>query len=341
MLSTIGQFFSAMEVEYRVYDFGHRVQEISAETFRQFEEQKCAYPSPYLSHAWLGFLFWHKDNISQPLIWFIKLPIDEQGLLEIAQRDLFLQQLLLAAGENLQAVNKDADFQEVLKNNPFVFTPTPEKQAYITSKARLQLQLEPSEYYQAAQEYLSSDLSNWQDLPVQGLADVAVNWQKHESQLLNSIPLLPQEPLISLCHLLENESINDDLFDVLEQRLSLPLDAAIVPAIIRAVSIASNMPKRIALLEKLLDTPTMNNTELLVTITSRCYLDLFSENLRLKLLTALTKHTPEIFSIIMDNLLLLPLLRSHILSTVNNKEQNPDISECFSNYIHAKHANLN
>lgn len=341
MLSTIGQFFTAMEVEYRVYDFGHRVQEISSETFRQFEEQLCAYPSPYLSHAWLGFLFWHKDNITEPLIWFIKLPIDEQGLLDTPQRDLFLQQLLMAAGQNLQGANKGAGFQEALKNNPFVFTPTPEKQAYITSKARQQLQLEPSEYYQIAQQYLSSDLSNWQDLPLQGLSDIVVNWQKHSEQLLSAIPLLPQEPLISLCHLLENEAISDDFFEVLEQRLSLPLDVKIVPAIIRAVSIAANMPKRIALLEKLLDTPTMNNTELLITITSRCHLDLFSENLRLKLLTALTKHTPEIFGIIMDNLLLLPLLRTHILATVNNKEKNPDINELFSNYINTKHANIN
>ena len=54
-----------------------------------------------------------------------------------------------------------------------------------------------------------------------------VNWQRHAPQLLNAIPLLPQEPLISLCHLLENEPINDALFDVLEQRLSPQLDAAI------------------------------------------------------------------------------------------------------------------
>ncbi len=345
MLNTIGQFFNAMEVKLRIYDLGRQIHEISPSIFQRVELQQSAYPSPYLQHAWLGFLFWHEDNKEQPLIWFVKLPLDEQGLLDIPQRDLFIQQLLLGAGNNLQSANKGAGFQEVLKNNPFIFTPTPEKQAYITSKARHQLQLDFSPHYQATLDYLNSDLSKWQDIALQGLADSVVNWKKHPELLSNAIINIPTLPLISLCQLLENEPVDDLLFNA----VSLRIDKSIhdshaeteVPALIRAISSAQDLPRRAQLILKLLKTPLSNNLELLTAIASRCHIDLLNHELRAELLLSISNQTQEVFNIIIEDLLFLPLLRHHLLDTLKDSEKYPQINRFFSNFIHTKKTNFN
>ncbi|MEC8428841.1 MAG: DUF3549 family protein, partial [Pseudomonadota bacterium] len=103
MISTIGQLLDAMNVELQVFDLGRQVQAISRTTFQQFETQDIAYPSPHMGHAWLGIVFWVPEAPEQPVLWFVKLPLDEQGKLAQAERDRFLQQLLTGAGKNLQA----------------------------------------------------------------------------------------------------------------------------------------------------------------------------------------------------------------------------------------------
>lgn len=339
MISTIGQLLDAMNVEQQVFDLGRQVQAISQTTFQQFENLNNPYPNPHLGHAWLGIVFWAMENPQQPVLWFVKLPLDEQGMLQQAERDRFLQQLLTGAGKNLQAAKQGAAFEEVLKDNPFIFSPAPEKQAFINSKVRQQLDLPASQYLQSAFDYFSGDLQQWQELPLQGVADIVCDLRSHQELLITSIPELPLQPLVLLCQLMENETISSALSTALLDRLKGIMsdphnltehDSGTAIALLRGLSQSVEMQDRQLALELCLTSSLRSSTEFLATVASRNHLDLFNEPLCLNYLTALAEHDQTVFNKILQQLLFTPILRRHLLSCM----QNPQCPETVNHAFH-------
>src|SRR5690554_8199256 len=68
-----------------------RIEEIPTYIFFEIEQQKQSYPTPYIKHAWLGIVTWHKQQPGKHHIWFVKLPLDERNLLELDPRNAFLR----------------------------------------------------------------------------------------------------------------------------------------------------------------------------------------------------------------------------------------------------------
>lgn len=341
MISTIGQLLNTMGVHSRVFDLGRHITELPSKHFQSFEAGTTPYPAPYLHHAWIGLLFWEPDSPQAPLLWFLKFPLDEQGKLQLAERDLFLKQLLTAVGTNIEAVKEGKQLQAVLEGNPFVFTPTPERQACLHAKIKLLLQQAPSNHYEKAVDYLSGDLNQWQELGIQGLADLSIRWQEHQDTLVSAVPNMPAEPLKSLCLCLENESINGKVSKALVQRLNTESgNSELCAGLIRALSRSQAADLRHKQLLQLLTEQPPLDVEVLAAIATRCHLDLCEANLCQAFLQKLAEQPQETFNRVMLDLLFLPLLRPHLLAVFRSPERNQALASAIGGLMGQPNATM-
>lgn len=345
MITSIGQFLDSMGVHSRIFDLGRHINELPSQHFQNFEAGHVAYPAPYLHHAWVGLLFWEPDATDIPLLWFLKLPLDEQGKLDLPARDRFLKQLLTAVGSNIEAVKEGKQLQAVLEGNPFVFTPTPERQACLHAKVKTLLQLPPSQHYQACCDYLQSDLQQWQQLAVQGFADLAVRAAEHQAVLMSSIPRLPNPALKSLALCLENESINGALCKVLGQRieqesLHSETDSDLIAALVRAISRSQAVELRHKLLLRLLNNDTTQPLaiECLVAIATRCHLDLTNPDVCSAFLESLAQHNQDTFNRVLTDLLFLPSIRPHLMAGFRHATRSEQLATAIGGLIQAERA---
>lgn len=346
MISSIGQLLDQMGVITRVFDLGRHIQELSTTTFARFEAQDIAYPAPYLQHAWLGLLFWDPDTPDIPLLWFIKLPLDEQGKLVPTERDRFLQQLLVALGANIAANKQGGQLAAVLENNPYVFTPSPERQAAIHARVNKLLGKAPSDFYAPACAYLRSDLQQWQTLGLQGLADIAVRWTEHQAELLRAIPQMPAPALIGLCQCLENESINGALGKVLHHRLLAGLEVtederniALLAALIRGLSQCQALELRQKTLMQVLHSRAALQIEVVAAIATRCSLDLCNLTLALPFLEALCHQGQPVFNRVLADLLFCAPLRPHLLEAFRQPQRSERLATAIGGLLNPQASN--
>lgn len=331
MITTIGQLLEQMGVTARVFDTGRHIQEIGTDTFAQFEQQAIAYPAPYLHQAWIGLLFWDPDTPEIPLLWFIKLPLDEQGKLIHHERDLFLKQLMVALGSNIEASKQGKQLAAVLEGNPYVFTPSPERQAAMHAKANQLLNNPASDFYTAACDYLNSDLQQWQSIGLQGLADVSVRHSEHQYTLIKTIAKMPAEPLNHLCQCLENESISGALGKALATRLTTELenetlDDDLIASLIRAMSQCRALELRNRTLKLVLNSPAKHIIEVLAAIGTRCGMDLCDPELCRLYLEALCRQGQQSFNRVLSDLLFCAPIRPHILTAFRNPERSTQLA---------------
>lgn len=168
-ISTISEFLLHAGTDYRVFDMGRGMRKLSSQDFLDIENAITPAPAPRQQHCWFGLTFWNKQLSDQHYIWFVKLPIDEKGMLVGAARDHFLEIIVTALGEQLE--HADAK-QGQLPENPYTFTPTQQQLADYNSLSRKTLGLGVSSHAELAGVYLRSPtVMDWQQVPLQGLAD--------------------------------------------------------------------------------------------------------------------------------------------------------------------------
>ena len=102
-ITTLSQFLSTANTQFQVYDLGRRVQNIDMMAFHQIESLATPYPYPIQGHAHFAIVFWQAEQ--QPYIWFIKLPLDEQGLLSPAPRQQFIKMILFTPNLYLKKIS--------------------------------------------------------------------------------------------------------------------------------------------------------------------------------------------------------------------------------------------
>ena len=88
-ISSISALLSLSDSQYRIYDIGRKVDKISKAQFEKIEAAQLPYPYPSQGHALLAIAFWQKQSTS-PYLWFVKLPLDERGLLNQGARNHFI-----------------------------------------------------------------------------------------------------------------------------------------------------------------------------------------------------------------------------------------------------------
>ena len=129
-INTISEFLLQAGTEYRVFDMARAIRPIEAQLFLEIESGTVPAPYPRQQHAWFGILFFNKQMSNERYIWFVKLPLDEQGLVIGAARQQFLQIVVEALGQTLDKQNNP---NNQLPENPFTFVPN-QQQSYIQTR---------------------------------------------------------------------------------------------------------------------------------------------------------------------------------------------------------------
>ena len=339
-IHSLEQLFDRMNMDLMLFDVGRHVSSLPADVFQRVESQEIVYPSPYLGHAWLALLFRDKlaateqDNLSSASLWFIRLPLDEQGMLSLHDRDQFIQQVMIAIGNNLEAEKQQQQVQSVLENNPYRFSPTPEKQAVVHARSRQLLNIPNSDHLGIALELLQKNCSDWQQLPIQGLAELATDWENHEALLLRAIGKLPDQALTTLGICLESEALNSSLTSALCERLCATKQSELRSSLIRAISSSADIKIRQENLIALLKNNSGElDTESLLSMATRCYRDLTNPVLAVPFLNELSKQPQEVFNKTLGDLLYIQWMRVPLLAVINGEEADIGLKEAMRQFI--------
>lgn len=339
---TLTEFLADTGARAHFFDMGRRVVEIPADVILAFEHAETPYPQPFLQCAWLGILFQHEEAADAQHIWFLKLPLDEQGLLVQAARDDFLRRI----AETLTASGPDtAAQQQALDDNPHGFTPREERMAVFHAKVSKKLGQAPSHFYDHAHNYFHGEtgFEQWNFVGLQGIADVAARLDEDDNQraLTAAIPQLPATPLVALCSCLENEAIDNSLAQALTARIEHELQhpgadsGSIVAGGVRGLSHCQDLAMVINTLQTVMADPLGRNVEVLAAIAGRAWEALAEPTLRFRFLESLAhcESGQQAFDGIMADLLYLPTLRRLLLADFRSPDCSPALTSAIAAFL--------
>lgn len=326
-ISTISEFLLHAGTEHLVIDVSRGRQLIDNQVFFDIENTKYPFPRPRQNCAWLCIMFWNKQASNEHYIWYLKLPLDERGLMQIAARDQFLQILLEALGNKMQI---DDSLDRGLPENPFIFEPSQQMRADCNAMLKKRLDMPLSDNAQLATQYLiSPEIIDWRELSVQHLADAIANLdekviERISSEQLKRFPTAVLNALFSGfegIELNEKSSVNIAAFvkDSAEYTRAMAL---------RAMSHGEKSVCR-ALLEDLFAMDDPLDLELLVVIAGRHWQHLGDEELLAKYLDKVLSIDGQenLFQGIYADLVSIPEIRPTVLSLFNNAQLEPKLQE--------------
>jgi hypothetical protein len=336
-ITTLSEFLHQTGAKYRVFDMGRRVTKLLPDEFVNFERATKPYPYPFQRSALFGVIFWNPKQPDKHYVWFLKFPLDEQGLLIQSARDEFLVMLLERVGECMLAADQGELIEGALKDSPYSFSPREDRMAAFNAQATKALTLPPSQYYQRAHDYFTGQLAleKWQSLGMQGIADVAM--RLHDSELtlgiIHRIPLLPEPPFLVLCTFLEHSDPPAGIVEVLAQRVDIELQEKQphIERICACLRAMSNSPAH-GLVDRtvthVLNHPCSNHIEVLAIISGRIWRILQQEKLCKLYLERLAHNDTGYhgFSQLLADSLYMPGLREPIMQALRNPQRSHHLS---------------
>lgn len=337
-ITTLSEFLHHSGAKYRVFDMGRRVSKLSPDEFVSFEWAKKPYPYPFQRSALFGLIFWHPDAADKHYVWFLKFPLDEQGLLLQSARDEFLVMVLERVGECMLAAADGQQIEGALKDSPYTFTPREDKMAAFNAHATRTLSLQPSQFFAEAHAYFTGKrpLESWDQLGMQGVADVAVRVDDHKETLglLQTLPRLPAEPFAVLSTFLESAQPTTNIVEVLSQRVDVQLqekqpDISVISACLRA---ASNSPATglvDSMVHRVLKHRCGRDVEVLATISGRCWRSLTQPQICKLYLEQLANNESggyPVFSQLLADLVFIPGMREPVMQVLRDPKRNDKLS---------------
>jgi len=336
-IDTISQLLHYSNSQFRIYDIGRKIEKIPKELFEKIELNQMPYPTPSQGHACFAIVFWQKQS-PQPFLWLLKLPLDERGLLNQGARNHFIAIIVEALGDDLtQSVDKEQE--ELLKNNPYLYTPAQYKLAALNSKIKFELKQAPSEYLSPFVSYITGDngWDNWQAVGVQGITDFAVRikTENYSKLLVNALPSIPSEVLLPLCGALENEAFSADLIEALLKLFrekckhtdKTEANMQLQQHLLR--SLASNCQH--VHIEKLVAELLQQQhvaSELLITLSGRCWLALANDGRLMAFLEHLVSADDQaLFNSIFKDLVSIPVIRPIVFQCMRAPERSAALSK--------------
>ncbi|MCE9678151.1 DUF3549 family protein [Shewanella sp. AS1] len=322
-ITTLTQFLTAANTQFEVYDLGRRVQHIDRVAFAQIEELSAPYPSPIQGHAQFAIVFW--DESEQYYVWFLKLPLDERGLLSPAPRTQFIRMVIEALGSS-PTQNMTQEQQDKLANHPFAFKPPAEKLACFNALVKKQLGKAASPQYEFAYQYLSGqiDSTRWQDVGLQGIADLCVraNELDHQQQIMRAFDHCAIEVQIALCQQLEHLTLSDKVAEHLSAKLKHAEPEHRLFFLRALASQPSYARQAIAYLAELNEL----SSEALITIAARNWNALKDDQTRTLYLEALAKQEQDFFNQIFADIVAIPAIRTELLMALRSPDRSPSLS---------------
>jgi len=330
-ITSISELLSLSNSQYRVYDIGRKIDKISKKNFTQIELNQIAYPSPSQRHAFIAIAFWQKQS-KQPYLWFVKLPVDEQGLLNQGARNHFIAIIVEALGSDL-TINPNERQEELLKNNPYHSTPSQYKLASLNSILSHELKREMSTHLKYCKEYFSTQgtSTSWQDIGVQGIADFAalLSEGSNNADLINSLPLLPEQVLIPLCSALENHSLSFSLIKAIIQSIEKDdlNSSGNTLHLVRSLASSTDHSDVINIIDKLMSQSQVS-VELLIVIAGKCWHVLEEQRRITRFLELLVDNSEQqLFNAIFADLVAIPSIRPILFQAIRSKNRSMKLTK--------------
>lgn len=337
-INTLTDFLHASQCQYRIYDLGRKVANIANSDFKKIAHNEQPYPYPVQQHAFIAITFWQlakqKGNQQDHFIWFLKIPLDEQGFLTITAQSSFIKMVVEAMGEDLTA-EIEKKVQDALAANPFIFKPAAEKLAIFNASVNAAFIRPASSFYPAAVNYFSGALNwgDWQELGIQGVADLTarLDHDNNQKNLITALPHLPQQPLQTLALCLEHQTkIATELAAAIAKQADIELQAnhqgnAIL--LLRALASTPAVGITRALLEKQFSSALIYNEHWYISIAGRLWEQLEDETLLNRFLESLANHHAALFPALFTDLVAIPALRDKVLKQLRLTARSPALSE--------------
>ena len=327
-IGTISELLKLSGTQYRVFDIGRKITKLSKTHFEKIEHNQMPYPFPAQGHAWLALTFWQKQS-AEPFLWFVKLPLDERGLLNQGARNHFIAIIVEALGSDL-SVDPTEKQEELLKSNPYHFTPAGYKLSSLNSIIKAELKQAASIHYESVQQFISGqqDWSQWHNLGLQGIYDFAARLSapNNTESLVKHLGKLPEQVLFPLCIALENKELPHELSIKIIDAASQETDENKALHLARALSGSISQAKVKQYFSG--QVKASLSEEWLITLAGRCW-ELFEDQAILTdyLEQLAATNDMELFTAIFKDLVAIPLVRTHIFMSMRSPSRSDKLAK--------------
>lgn len=329
-ITTLGEFLQAGQAEYKIFDIGRCLTELSREEFAAIEKQQRPYPCPIARQAQLAILFQHKQHDQQPFLWFLQFPLDERGLLNLAARNQYLEYVVSALGHEITGEMTEEQ-EKQLQQNPYLLNPNEQQRAALHARVQRQQKLPPSIHFETAEAYLRQPESgiNWRQIGLQGLHDCAARLEQLPelsdvvAKQFAHYPAAVRQPLAIA---LEQQSITPPVRDSLLKNLESE-DAKLCTDSLRALASATNHPRVQKSINQLVPKATPDQ---LVVIAARLWPILNEEQSLLRYLDAIATLDNVLFDALFQDIIALPDIRPMLLSILAQQKQSEDVGKALN-----------
>ena len=334
-IESISEFLLHAGTNFSVLDMGRGMAELPAQTFLEIENGQRMVPWPRQQHAWFAVIFWNNQPQAQEYIWFLKFPVDEQGLLVTATRNHFLQIIVDALGSSL---SDDTEKAEKLPDNPYTFVPNQSVMAQFSAFTRQLFNKPQAQGVTEVEEYIRHPaVMDWTKLSVQAIADVALRLSDNAltEPLIRQMDLYAADFIQTLLHAAENTPLPDEF----EQALVTTLEQGLTPDdekrldLARLRALASNQPAaRVQrLLTQLLASEQPVDMDTLSVIAGRHFVQ-FDESLlkaffeQVAMVDEKKQFNGALFQGFFADLVRLPALRDQVLALLRTPERSDSLA---------------
>ncbi|MCB1763746.1 MAG: DUF3549 family protein [Gammaproteobacteria bacterium] len=343
--STLLQFLAQGDTRLHLFDMGRRVVKIPRKRFLQLEKNQMAYPAPLQRQAWFALLFQEPDRLREPIVWFLRFPLDEQAKLNLAARDDLMHRLVEWIGSDpADSLNSSGHRDAVLEQNPYGFKPRNDRLAIFHARISRLLKQPASRHYDHARSYFNGEFGwdQWSFVGYQGIADIAARLDQDDNEqcLIVALPELPASPLEAICHCLENERVSRSLANALlgvaraELRQVTPAGATLA-ATIRGISNSRSVSTRQQLISEVLAAPVSQDPAVLSAISGRSWEDLQQQALAAAFLERLAgnREGQPFFDLCLADLLFIPGMRAPLLKALRNPNRSSALSRAVGGFF--------
>jgi hypothetical protein len=335
-INSLSEFLLQAHTQHLVFDMGRGLKPITNQLFFEWENQQSACFYPRQDHAWFCITFWNEKLSSERYIWFIKLPLDENGLVMPAARDQFLDIIVQALGKNLEH-RQDENAQ--LPENPFVFVPSQQQLADCNAHIKKHLGLnEPTN--SAITAYLSApNVQAWEHLKLQDIANFVCNsTPEQQNMIASNIHIYPNAVANCLLASFEAIDLTDELINAiiaLHKRLE---ESALSTLCLRAISYQLT-PVSSAYITELIKQTSKLDVESLVVISGRYWAMLSDIELLLTYAdkVASIDNDYSFFRAIFADLVKIPEIRQDMLALLRNTERSAQVAAAICSLFAAQH----
>ncbi|RDV24392.1 DUF3549 family protein [Alteromonas aestuariivivens] len=336
-INSISEFLLHAGTNFRILDLGRGVVPVSGQEFLDMENGLIAPPRPRQQHGWYAILFWNGQASEQHYIWFIKLPLDEQGKIVSAARNHFLQIIVDALGNR---ISKNDSASSKLPDNPYSFVPNQTLMAQFGAVARKLLNHPPCAGYLDVESYVRDpETHDWNALSLQAIADFAARINRAQGDwVVKHFDSYSTSFQLALLNALESSSLPEPISMLLQRKLlsedKEPLDDAMELASLRALSAYTDAHELTHFLQQYITKKEDLSLDHLSVLAARHYRHFDTKLTRLYFEEVAKSdeklgYNGELFTGLFSDLVQIPELRAEVLALLRSPERSPLLANAF------------